>query len=186
MLGDEQHAGRVAIEAVHEARTLAAEAVGHAGEHAIDVPFGSAAALHGEAERLVEHEDVLVLVEDHALDAGPIGLGKPERRLDARRRRRLLGAHDLRHADIGAGFETLVALDPAAVDAHLSRAQQLLQIRVADIGKVDAEPPVKPHVGLGRLHFDGLDAIVHGGSDVGAGTCAKYKRTAKRPPLYPF
>ena len=110
MLGDEQHAGRVAVEAVHEARALAAEAVGHAGEHAIDVPLGSAAALHGEAERLVEDEDMLVLVQDHALDGGAVGLGKPQRRLDARRGRRLLAAHDLRHADLGAGLETLVAL----------------------------------------------------------------------------
>ncbi len=61
MLGDQQHARRVAVEAMHETRPLAAEAIGHAGEHAVDMPLGAAAALDGKTERLVEHEDMLVL-----------------------------------------------------------------------------------------------------------------------------
>jgi hypothetical protein len=52
---------------------------------------------------------------------------------------------------------------------------------------VNAEPAVEPHVRLGRLNFDGLDAIVHRGLGMGGtARCAKWKRTAKRPSIYRF
>ena len=72
-------------------------------------------------------------------------------------------AHDLRHADLRAGLEPFVALRAPAVDAHLPRSQQLLQVRIPNVRKVNAEPPVEPHVRFGGLHFYGLDAIVHRG-----------------------
>ena len=52
MLGDQQHAGGIAVEPVHQPRPVA-EAIGHAGEQAVDMAFGTGAALHGDAERLV-------------------------------------------------------------------------------------------------------------------------------------
>ena len=67
MLGDQQHAGGVAVEPMDEARPVA-EAIDHAGEHAVDVPLGAGAALHGDAERLVQHQHVVVLEQDHPLD----------------------------------------------------------------------------------------------------------------------
>ena len=70
-------------------------------------------------------------------------------------------AHHLRYADLRTGLEALVALGALAVDAHLAGPQQLLQVRVADVRKVDAEPPVEAHVRLVRLNFDGFHAIVH-------------------------
>src|SRR5690606_29582114 len=57
VLGDEQHAGRVAVEAVHEARAVA-EAVGHAGEDAVDVATRARAALDRDAERFVEDQHI--------------------------------------------------------------------------------------------------------------------------------
>ena len=95
---DEQHAGRVAVEAVDETRALAAEAVGHAFEHAVDVLAGAGAALHRKPERLVQDEDVQVLVEDHFLDLVAVALGNAGRGLEARTGFLRL-AHDVGDAD---------------------------------------------------------------------------------------
>ncbi len=108
MLGDQQHAGGVAVEPVHQARPVA-EAVGHAGEQAVDVAAGAGAALHGDAERLVEHQHVLVLEQDDALDEVAVGLGEAERRQQRRRGLRRL-AHDRRHAHLLAGLEPRIGL----------------------------------------------------------------------------
>src|SRR5690606_30337829 len=51
--GDEQHAGRVTVEAVDEPRPVA-EAIDHPGEKPVDMPLRARAALDGNAERLVE------------------------------------------------------------------------------------------------------------------------------------
>jgi hypothetical protein len=104
---------------------------------------------------------VLVFEQDHALYGGAVGFGEPQWRLDARRRRRLFAAHDLRHADLRTGLEAFVALGAPAVDAHLPGPQQLLQVGIPDVRKVYAEPPVEAHVRFGGLHSYGLDAVVH-------------------------
>ena len=63
VLGDEQDAARVAVEPMHKDGPIVA--LGEGGEHSVDVPRGARAALHGEAEGLVEDEHVGVLVERH-------------------------------------------------------------------------------------------------------------------------
>ena len=73
-------------------------------------------------ERLVEDEDVLVLIEDHRLDAVAVGLGEPQ----GRRRRGRCGflafLHDARHAHLGAGSEPRIGLHALRVDADLAGA----------------------------------------------------------------
>ncbi len=59
---------------MHEPRPLAAEAIGHAGQHAVDVARGARAALHREPKRLVQHQHLVVLVEDHGFDRVAVGL----------------------------------------------------------------------------------------------------------------
>ena len=72
-------------ESVAEVEAAIAEAVGHTGKQAIDVALGARAALHGDAEGLVEHQHVLILVEDQAFDEVTVGLGKPGRWHERRR-----------------------------------------------------------------------------------------------------
>ena len=59
-----QHARRVAVEPVDEARLLAL-LVAPGLEHVVDVARDARAALHREAGRLVEDEHLGVLVEQH-------------------------------------------------------------------------------------------------------------------------
>ena len=68
-LGDQQAARRVLVEPVHQPRPLAV----HAGlaqhlQHAVEMARGARAALHREAHRLVEHQHVVVLVQDDRLE----------------------------------------------------------------------------------------------------------------------
>ena len=44
-------------------------------EHAVDMALGTRAALHGEAWRLVEDDDVIVLVDHQRLDLGGVAIG---------------------------------------------------------------------------------------------------------------
>ena len=68
-LGDEQAAGRVLVEPVHEARALAVHArLAQHLQHAVEVARGARAALHRQAHRLVEHQHVVVLVQRDRLE----------------------------------------------------------------------------------------------------------------------
>ena len=67
-LRDEKHAGRIAVETMDETRALAAEAITHAFEHAVEVFLRPRSTLHSEAERLVQNKNLLVFVEDHFFD----------------------------------------------------------------------------------------------------------------------
>ena len=61
-LGDEQAAGGVLVEPVHEPRPLAVRVAQHF-EHAVEMARGAGAALHRKPHRLVEHQHVGVFVE---------------------------------------------------------------------------------------------------------------------------
>ena len=61
-LGDQQAAGGVLVEPVHQPRALAVRVAQHL-EHAVDMARGAGAALHRKPHRLVEHQHVGVLVE---------------------------------------------------------------------------------------------------------------------------
>ena len=53
-----------------------------------------------------------------------------------------------RHAHLLAGLQPRVGLHALGVDPHLARAQQLLQVAVADVGEMHAEPAVEAQAGL--------------------------------------
>ena len=63
----------------------------------------------------------------------------------------------LRHADLLAGGETQVGVGTLGIDAHLARAQKLLQIAVADVGKPQPEPAIEAQTRLLGCDLDGLD-----------------------------
>ncbi len=104
-----------------------------------------------------------------------------------RRRRLLLGLlHDLRHAHLRARLEPLVGLDAAAVDAHLAGAQQLLQVGVADVGKMQrgtsgraACPPRCPSPRSSRPARSCGMALAFGHSQIESGGPRPQRRTAR-------
>ena len=114
-------------------------------EHAVDMPLGARAALHGEARRLVEDDDVFVLVDHQRLDLGGIAIGDggdfPRLRW---RRRRDAG----RQADLLPRLDPVLSLDPPPIDTDLPRAQQFLQGSVGQSGEMTLEPAIQPQAGL--------------------------------------
>ena len=61
-------------------------------------------------------------------------------------------AHHLARLDAGVG------LDPAAIDADLAGAQQLLQMAEAKAREMGLEPAIEPHARLAGLHRDLFNA----------------------------
>ena len=125
VLRDHKDAARVPVETVNEARALAAEAVCHPGQEPVDVPRRFCAALHGDAERLVQDHDLVILEDDHALDEIAVGLGEAGRRLQRRRNVRRGGREMNRDAHLLPRAKPGLGLHAPAVDAHLPRAHQL-------------------------------------------------------------
>jgi len=148
--GQQQHAGGVPVQAVHQARTLpGTEAQGL--QHAVEMAGLAAAALHGKARRLVDGQHRLVL-EQHRLAQGP-GLDGGNLRRRGRRSRRGLGLRQRRHADHLPRLEARRGLGTASVEAHLALAQHLLQAALGHLGEVLPEPAVEA-LAAGIL-FDG-------------------------------
>ena len=124
-------------------------------EHAVDMPLGPGAALHRQPRRLVQHDDLVVLVDDQAADLLGIAVrdGRDLARLGRRR-----GGDAGRQADGLAGLDPVLALGALAVDADLAGAQKLLQGAVAQLGEMALEPAVQPQAGLVVGDGAGLDA----------------------------
>ena len=149
-----QQPARVPIQAMHEARPLAAR--GPRLEHAVDVPARPGAALDREAGRLVEHDQRVVLVQDAR--AQPFGIGRIDRVGPAR-----AGAAGRWSADSGgmrmrlAGAEARIGLRAPAIHPHLAGAQQLLQPAMADLGEMTPEPAIEADLALVGADRPGLD-----------------------------
>ena len=60
------------------------------------------------------------------------------------------------HAYLLTRRKTGIGTDTLTVQAHLSGAQQLLQMTVSKGGKMPPEPPVKPEITLFRGDFDAM------------------------------
>ena len=149
--GDDQHAGRVAVEPVHQTRLLAL-LVAPGFQHVVDMADDARAALHGEAGRLVEDKDFRIFVDQHlgqnvavVLVADGVAGERPVA---------LLVHVERRDADHLARLDARVGLHPAAIDTDLAGAQQLLQMAEAKTRKMRLEPAVEPHARLAGLHLD--------------------------------
>ena len=147
-LGDEDDAGGFPVQPVHEAR-LVALAVGEGIQHAIEMAAQARTALHGKAGGLVQHHHHAVLEQHHVLDGlavvidelgglRPGVLAVVRLDFDAERR----DAHALPGSKARGAFGAL------AVDAHLTGAQQLLQVAEAKAREMDLEPTVEAHASL--------------------------------------
>src|SRR5690606_32023889 len=116
-------------------------------EHAVDVAPRPGAALDGEAGRLVEDEERVVLVQDARAQPcrvrGVDALGCAALRSGPRLVRR-----QGRDADLLAGTEARARLDAPAIDPDLAGTQQPLQSAVADLREVTAEPAIEADLAL--------------------------------------
>src|SRR5580704_10534670 len=106
-------------------------------KHAVDVPLRARSSLYSEPGRLVEYDDVVVLVDDQPLDFRGILVrhGGDLARL-GRRRDRDPG----RQTNGLAGLDAILAFGALAVDSHLPRAQKFLQRAMAQLRKMPLEP----------------------------------------------
>src|SRR6185437_1041022 len=149
-----QHARGVAIEPMDEARALLgieAQCV----EQPVQMALGVGAALDGKAVRLVDDDEVVVLVQHGAADH--LEVARPGRRRLAARRRRADVAQR-RDADDLAGSDAIAGLGALAVDAHLAGAQQPLEAAMAEAREMPAEPAVEPELAVGGGDGNGLNA----------------------------
>ena len=140
-----------------------ANVIGESWQRAIDVPGGFTAALHGQAGRLIEGED-LALVPNRAilelLDQARIGgcwfalsaVGATFTLLALRLRRQ---------AKKIASFDPLGALNPLAIQSDLARAEPLLLRAKANVRRHALHEPVKPLSGMvcGNLNFNGQGSV---------------------------
>ena len=154
MRGDQQHAGGVAVQAMHQRGTVAA-LVGERGQHAVDVVPGARPALHGEAEGLVEHEDVAILQEDHGAQGTRVVLAVARLGVDRRGSRVQV---QRRHADALPRLQPGGGLDAGAVDADLPGADDLVEVRQREAGHPPLEPAVEAHAGFVVGDRQGLGA----------------------------
>ena len=99
-------------------------------------------------ERLVEHQQIVVLVQGDGGEEVAVGLRQCVLR---RWRRRRVGQR--RHANGLAFGEPRARLGPAAVDPHLARAQQLLEPAMRQAGIMGLEPAVEPHAVFAGANF---------------------------------
>src|SRR5262245_55756319 len=150
--GYHQHAGGVAIEAVHQARPWL-RAVAKALEQSVEMMRSLGSALHGDSRRLVKHQEIVVLVERDGGEKGAVGLGQSlwGRRRRGRRDRQRRNANALTRNKPGA------CLGAAAVDPDLAGAEQLLESAMRQVSEVAAEPTVEAHAVLASLHCPRFD-----------------------------
>ncbi len=150
--GDQQAAGGLLVEPVHQPRLLSL-GVAHHFQHVVDIAGDAGAALHRKPGRLVQHHDVGILEQDHVLErlqrlvlgfrqmAGNLGRIQFERR----------------NPDALAFLDPVLAVGALAVDAQLALPDDALDVGKRQAGKARLEKAVDPHVVLVRRHHDGLD-----------------------------
>ncbi len=123
--GDDKNAGCIAVEAMHQPRLLALRA-GPCFEHLVDIPRHAGPALHGKTGRLVQDDHLVVFMQHHALQKLVIA---PVLQIMAGDRRvfRLGVDIERRHAHHLPWLHAGIAFHASAIDAHLTRAQKLLE-----------------------------------------------------------
>ena len=170
LLGDEQQAGGLAVEAVHQfqepgLRPRTPQLLDHAEAHA-------AAAVNRHAGRLVDHQQVLVLEHDREL---------------TRRRRRLVAARPphRRQTQLVADRQPRVGRRPAAVHAHLAAADDPVDVGLGHALERLDEVVVQPLAGavLGDPRYctaTATDMAAWGLPAVSSGEAAVNARAATR------
>ncbi len=150
-LGNEQATAGVAVQPVYE---LEVRRIRTGRPQRLDDAVGeTAAAVHGNPGRLVEHDEPLVLVQDAGLEPEP-------GRAPARRRLVRLGPPHRRQAHHIARLETIIRFRASLVDPHLALAQQPVNMRLRHALEARDEEIVQPLPGclLPDLH------VFHGGA----------------------
>ena len=160
--GDHEHARGVLVDAVDKARLLAV-AIGERGQHAVDMARDPRTALNREPHRLVQHEDVAVLVDGHLAKffGVPVVRVRPANCGLCGRFAVLVAAAFVlegRNPHDHPGGEPRRGLGARAVDADLAGAAELLQMPEGERRKPLLEPPVEPQSLLGLAHRDRLHA----------------------------
>ena len=112
----------------------------------------AAAALAGDARRLVQRDQVIVAVKHEPAHHLGIGIADPGDRL----RGDLAGLGQGGHAHLLAGLDPHAALDPTAIDAQLALAAQLFDASLAQMREFPPQPPVEPLIAFARSHRDRL------------------------------
>ena len=164
----------VLVEAVHQARALA-RAEAQRIEHGVEMARDAAAALHRETGRLVDHQQLIVAIEDAAAQVA--------RRLRIQRRRgRACGSRgrlaQRRHPNPLTGMQARAGANASAVDPDLAAAQQLLQAAVRQVREMPPEPAVEPDSGFVR--GDRHRPRPHGPPSSGASAAARRARNARQ------
>ena len=154
--GDKQNARRVPIEPMHQHRPVATR-IRESLQEAIEVFARAGAPLDGKPERLIQHNDVAVLVEDEILDASAIALGRGAWPRPGLRGIRL--EMERRHADALPLRQAGRNLDATAVDPHLTRADDLVQVSQREGRLPPLEPAVEAHAVF--FTFDRQDDGTH-------------------------
>ncbi|MCD6073094.1 MAG: hypothetical protein K0S42_3610 [Microvirga sp.] len=150
-LGDYEAAGCILVEAMHETRLLPVVA-SQGIEHPVHMPLSARATLDREPHRLVDDENVLVLIKRDRLQEVAVALilGR------APRDRALLVELQGRHPDLLAGRKPLVGLRPLAVDPQLALADDALDVSESQLREACDQEAVDAHVGLVGLDHEGL------------------------------
>src|SRR5262249_13154008 len=113
---------------------------------------GFAAALNGEPRRLVDDDDVVVLVDHQASDEVDVLAGHARRR--ARR-----GLWQRRHTDDLPRLNRIGRLRACAIDAHLPRADELFDLPLAQLRKAAAQPAIEPRFAVIGADLNRLNTL---------------------------
>ena len=149
--GEEQHAARILVQAVDEARALR-RAKTQGVEQPIEMARGARAALDREPRRLVDGDHIRVAMDHAGLDPGFVA-GRYSRPRGGRRSLR-----QGRHTDALATLEPVVRLGALAIDPDLALAQKPLQPAVGEPGEAPPKPAVEPEPGFTGIDIVGGDA----------------------------
>src|SRR5262245_42657398 len=125
-------------------------------QHVIDMTANTRAALHCQTCRLVEDENLWVLIKEHLGKKVAVILAAH----GARRQWAVAFPVDCERGDSDqlASFDAGVGLGPAAIDTYLARSQEFLKLDKTEARIVRLEPAVEPHAGFARFHSDLLHA----------------------------
>ena len=136
---------------MHQPRPLAVR-VAQDFQHAVEMARGAGAALHRKPHRLIEHQNVGVLVErDRFQELAGLFVGFAPRRARLR-----LIEPQRRNAHGLPRLQPVLRLGALAVDAHLAFADDALDVGKTQAGKTRFEEAVDPHAGFVRRNGDVL------------------------------